>query len=71
MKNNPYTEYLAEKLGENLDENIKYAEYLAENLDKNIKYVEYLAEKLGKPIDNKIINRKNKLHKIIKRINGK
>lgn len=32
MKNNPYTEYLAE----NLDKNIKYVEYLAEKLGKPI-----------------------------------
>lgn len=42
-----YTNYLAEKL----DDNISYSNYLAENVDKTINYSNYIAEKLNSTIN--------------------
>lgn len=65
-----YTEYIIEQVNKNSDLNIKYAEYFAERVNKNIKYTEYIAECLNPP-PTLLEVRREKLDKIIKRINGK
>lgn len=48
--------------------NIKINEYFSEHLDKTIEYAEYLSSGLY-PNDKKVFDRKNKIEKIMKRIN--
>ena len=43
---------------------MNYSEYIAENLDKMISYGEYVASSLMDDINNKLIERRNKIEKI-------